>query len=101
MKKLTYKELKAKRKKMRLRMARLSWHILELKFLYYEGAKYNLKCPPDEYYDAIEDKYKRLAKRLKIAPMASEHVGFPDTPSARLVAENLISNKGKIKRYKI
>jgi predicted phosphoadenosine phosphosulfate sulfurtransferase len=71
-------------------VVRLSWKILEHKFRYYEGAKYNLKTIPDEKYDKIESKYKRLCKALKIEPSASDMVGFNyDKPSCRLVASKL------------
>jgi hypothetical protein len=102
MKKLSVKERIALKKKWKRIMVRLSWHILELKFLYYDGAKYGLKAPDDSYYDAIEDKYKKLAERLKIAPTASDMVGFNyDRGSCKLVADRMISTKGKIKKFKI
>jgi hypothetical protein len=80
--------------------AKLSWRILEMKFLYYEGSNHGLAnmIPSDSDYDFLEDKYKKLAKILKVKPTASDHVGFPrDTPSGRLVANHMITNKGKSK----
>lgn len=80
--------------------AKLSWRILEMKFLYYEGAKYGLSnmIPSDEDYDFLENKYKKLAKLLGVKPTASDHVGFPhDTGSGQLVMNNLLVNNGKSK----
>jgi len=78
--------------------AKLSWRILECKFLYYEGPKHNLPCPPDSEYDMLEDKYLKLAKILKRKPVAQEMVGFNhDKPSCKMVAMYMIQTKGKSK----
>lgn len=75
---------------------KLAWRILECKFLYYEGANYNLKAPPDIEYDMLEDKYNKLAKVLKLEPTASNMVGFDSSRgSCKVVMENMIKAKGK------
>ena len=56
---------------------KLSWWILEQKFRYYEGSKYNLKPCSDQEYDKKEEMYLKLAKKLGHEPTASSHVGFP------------------------
>jgi hypothetical protein len=77
----------------------LSWKILEHKFRYYCGAEYGIKPVPDEVYDEVEEKYKKLSKILKLEPSAYNMVGFDfDKPSCRLVAERLITQEGKKKR---
>jgi len=93
---LTKEEKKALLKKYKKLHIKFSWMILEMKFLYYIGRGKGFKCPSDEYYDSIEDKYRKLCKKLKKDTTACNHVGFPsNTPSGRLVAEKMISNKGK------
>ena len=90
-KKPTPKELKKVYYKRLMKFYRLAWEILEHKFRYYEGAKYNLKPISDEAYDEVETKYKKMAKFLEEEPTASNHVGFPfDTPSGRLVISKLV-----------
>lgn len=79
---------------------KLSWRILECKFLYYEGPKHNLshKCISDQEYDKLEDRYLKLAKVLKKEPTAQQMVGFDTSkPSCKLVASSMIANKGETK----
>ena len=66
---------------------RLSWKILEHKCRYYKGV--GGKTIPDIEYDKLEDKYKKLAKLLGKEPYTTNVVGFPDSPSGRLVLEKL------------
>lgn len=85
------KEKKKLIEKLKKLIVRNSWKILEMKFLYYEGAKYGLEPPDDSVYDKIEDNYKKACKLLKKEPTASNHVGFPsDTPSGRLVMSKFL-----------
>ena len=81
-------------KKMKIQYARLSMQILEHKFRYYEGSQYNLTPIPDNQYDDLETKYKKITKFLNEEASACSHVGFPwDTGSGRLVASKLARNK--------
>ena len=79
---------------------KFGWKILEAKFHYYEGGKYNLKpLYPDEKYDELERRYKKLAGALKLPTSACDSVGFPfDRPSGRLVADKILS---KIKKARV
>ncbi len=94
MKKLTLEE---KTKKNRL-FVKLSWRILECKFCYYNGAAYGIKPISDDKYDLYEDKYRKLAKELKLKPTACDMVGFDSSRGlCRIVMENMIRSKGKTK----
>lgn len=84
-------------KKKKLKLAKLAWQILGLKFLYYEGANNGIKeSVPDSEYDAIEDEYKELCEELDEEPTACNMVGFDSSrPSCRMVMEHLIATNGK------
>lgn len=82
---------------------KLSWELLEHKFVYYHAEIPNLKISKelkkkldkiritDEAYDKKESIYKKLCKLLKKKPYTSNHVGFPHTKgSGRLVIEKML-----------
>ncbi len=93
---LTRDEKRVLLKKYKKLHIKFSWMILEMKFLYYEGRGLGFKCPSDEYYDSIEDKYRKLCKKLKKDTTACDMVGFNMCRgSCRLVAEKMIGSKGK------
>jgi hypothetical protein len=70
----------------------LSWKILEAKFYYYEGPKYNLQSPwTDSQYDEMERRYNYLCEKLNKEPTASGMVGFDiNRGSCRLVAAKIL-----------
>lgn len=83
-------------KNIRLKIAKLSWQILEHKFKYYMGSAYGIKSVPDHIYDEVEDKYKKLCKKYGVEPTASSMVDFDvSKPSCKLVKEYMIATKGK------
>ena len=76
------------------RYINLGWTLLECKYFYY--------CDPlsphiesDIWYDTLESEYIKLAEKLELPTSASDRVGFPDTPSGRLVAGKCTGEKFK------
>lgn len=70
----------------------LGWVLLEHKWRYYVRG---CAIIPDEQYDKLELEYKALAKKLGLTPSVAQTVGFPDSPSGRLVASKMEEIYGK------
>ena len=81
-------------KKDEKRFIKLGWTILEAKYFYYvePDSKHNKL---DSWYDMLEDAYKALAKKLDRTPTASNHVGFPKTPSGMMVRDQCMRDNFK------
>lgn len=76
-----------------LRFALLSWTILEAKYIYYHRPN-GLNPKPDEWYDDIEDEYKRLAKKLKKKTTACDMVGFDEHSSSGIMVKHYVDAWG-------
>ena len=72
------------------RYVQLGWEILEHKWRYYIGVRYNVKPIPDEEYDKIEAEYINLAHQLGQEEYSNNAVGFPiDRASGKLVDQKM------------
>lgn len=67
----------------------LGWCLLERKFVYYESPE-GVQPDADSVYDQHEDRYRELAKELGMQPRVADAPGFPNWPSARLVASAVV-----------
>jgi len=84
----------------------LSWRILEAKLMYYRpelvhASWHNHLTITDSQYDAIEDTYRILCKRLNKECYAVNMVGFDlEKPSGRLVCSKYQMPKGQVDKFK-
>ena len=76
------------------RFVKLSWELLEHKYVYYHGISHGMKPIPDHEYDSLEREYLSLAKTLNREATASQMVGFDfDRPSCQIVVSKLNKKK--------
>ena len=72
-----------------LEFARLSWCLLERKFVYYVPGP--IAPELDSIYDDYEARYRVLAAELGVPPTAADMVGFSvSRPACRLVKKTVL-----------
>jgi NAD-dependent DNA ligase len=64
------------KKSKELKLAKLSWTLLEHKCRYYV---FDAPSIGDYEYDILEKEYEALAKELQVPPSVSDMVGFDET----------------------